>query len=50
MPPESFISGKDASLESSIATMQSRLLELGFHIEEKSWLNPVDSIWSVHIR
>jgi ribosomal protein S12 methylthiotransferase accessory factor len=23
---------------------------LGFHIEEKSWLNPVDGIWSVHIR
>ncbi len=50
MLSESFIRGKDASLESSITTMQSRLLELGFHIEEKSWLNPVDSIWSVHIR
>ena len=30
--------------------MQARLQALGFHIEEKSWLNPVDGIWSVHIR
>lgn len=50
MQSESFIVGKDASLESSISSMQSKLLGLGFHIEEKSWLNPVDSIWSVHIR
>jgi ribosomal protein S12 methylthiotransferase accessory factor len=47
---ESFIVGKDASLESSIKTMQDKLLALGFHIEEQSWLNPVDGIWSVHIR
>ncbi len=48
--PESFIPGKDASLEASIATLQSRLDALGFHIEERSWLNPVEGVWSVHIR
>ncbi len=45
-----FILGKDAALESTITTMQSKLQNLGFHIEERSWLNPVDGIWSVHIR
>lgn len=50
MYTENFIAGKDASLESSISTMQSRLAALGFHIEERSWLNPVDNVWSVHIR
>jgi ribosomal protein S12 methylthiotransferase accessory factor len=47
---QSFIPGKDASLEATINTMQTRLQALGFHIEEKSWLNPVEGIWSVHIR
>jgi ribosomal protein S12 methylthiotransferase accessory factor len=50
MQTESFIAGKDASLESSISSMQSKLSALGFHIEERSWLNPVDNAWSVHIR
>jgi ribosomal protein S12 methylthiotransferase accessory factor len=50
MQSESFIVGKDASLESSINSMQAKLLALGFHIEERSWLNPVDGIWSVHVR
>lgn len=50
MHTESFIAGKDASLESSISAMQSRLAALGFHIEERSWLNPIDNVWSVHIR
>lgn len=50
MQTESFIPGKDASLESSIATMQGKLEALGFHVEERSWLNPVDAIWSVHVR
>jgi len=47
---EHFIPGKDASLEASIATLQSKLHALGFHIEERSWLNPVEGVWSVHIR
>ena len=50
MQSESFIPGKDASLESSIATMQRKLTALGFAVEERSWLNPVDGIWSVHLR
>ena len=50
MQTESFIPGKDASLESSIATMQGKLDALGFHVEERSWLNPVDGVWSVHVR
>ncbi len=49
MHPESFIAGKDASLESSIASMTRKLEALGFHVEERSWLNPVEGIWSVHI-
>ncbi len=50
MHTENFIPGKDASLESTINTLQARLQGLGFHIEEHSWLNPVEGIWSVHIR
>ena len=49
MHPESFIAGKDASLESSITSMTGKLAALGFHVEERSWLNPVEGIWSVHI-
>lgn len=47
---ESFIPGKDASLETSIRTLQSKLDALGFTLEERSWLNPVEGVWSVHIR
>ena len=47
---ESFIVGKDASLEFTISTMQAKLAALGFDVEERSWLNPVDGIWSVHVR
>ncbi len=50
MQTENFIPGKDASLESTINTLQNRLQSLGFHVEERSWLNPVEGIWSVHIR
>lgn len=50
MHTESFIAGKDASLESSISAMQSRLEALDFHVEERSWLNPVENVWSVHLR
>ncbi|MEQ1592223.1 MAG: 30S ribosomal protein S12 methylthiotransferase accessory factor YcaO [Thiobacillaceae bacterium] len=47
---EHHIPGKDASLESSIRTLQDKLDALGFHIEERSWLNPIENVWSVHIR
>jgi len=50
MNSESFIPGKDASLESTIATMQKKLAARGFYLDESSWLNPVESIWSVHVR
>lgn len=45
-----YIPGKDAALESTISSLQGKLQHLGFHIEERSWLNPVDGVWSVHIR
>ena len=50
MQTESFIPGKDASLESTIHTMQQKLATRGFTLDESSWLNPVEAIWSVHVR
>ncbi|MFC3395869.1 30S ribosomal protein S12 methylthiotransferase accessory factor YcaO [Brenneria rubrifaciens] len=47
---QTFIPGKDAALEVSIARFQRQLQDLGFNIEEASWLNPVPNVWSVHIR
>ena len=49
MPQEHFIAGKDASLESTISRMQAKLSEIGFTVVERSWLNPIDGIWSVHV-
>ena len=49
MATEHFIPGKDASLEAAIARMQGQLAALGFTVEEKSWLNPIEGIWSVHV-
>ncbi|ABR74549.1 30S ribosomal protein S12 methylthiotransferase accessory protein YcaO [Actinobacillus succinogenes] len=50
MTEQTFIPGKDAALEDSIAKFQQKLTALGFNIEETSWLNPVPNVWSVHIR
>ncbi len=47
---QTFIPGKDAALEDSISRFQTKLQDLGFNIEEASWLNPVPHVWSVHIR
>lgn len=47
---QTYIPGKDAALEVSIARFQQKLQDLGFNIEEASWLNPVPNVWSVHIR
>ena len=47
---QTFIPGKDAALEDSISRFQKQLTDLGFNIEEASWLNPVPNVWSVHIR
>jgi len=46
---QTFIPSKDASLESSIRTLSRQLKKLGFNIEERSWLNDIEGIWSVHI-
>ncbi|MDG6882098.1 YcaO-like family [Phocoenobacter uteri] len=50
MTTQTFILGKDKALEESITTFQHKLTQLGFDIEEVSWLNPVPNVWSVHIR
>lgn len=50
MQTESFISGKDASLESTIRTMQTKLATRGFVLNESFWLNEIESIWSVHVK
>ena len=50
MVEKTLIKGKDKDLESSIAFMQGQLAALGFDIEEVSWLNPVEGVYSVHIR
>ena len=49
MQEQTFIPGKDAALEVSIAALQAKLVAAGFHIEEASWLNPIANVWSVHI-
>lgn len=50
MTEHTFITGKDAALEETIARIRSQLGHLGFDIEETRWLNPVPNCWSVHIR
>ena len=50
MSEQTFIIGKDQALETSIETMQQKLKDLNFDIEEASWLNPVPNFYSVHIR
>lgn len=50
MTEKTLIKGKDKDLESSIAFMQKQIAALGFNIEEVSWLNPVEGVYSVHIR
>jgi len=47
---ETFIEGKDAPLEQTIARMTSILAELGMKIEIASWRNIVPHVWSLHIR
>lgn len=46
---ETFIPSKDASLESSISTLLGKLDALGFTVVERSWLNEIENIWSVHV-
>ena len=46
---ETFIVSKDCSLESSISTLLAKLDAIGFHVVERSWLNEIENIWSVHV-
>ncbi|CAD6508822.1 30S ribosomal protein S12 methylthiotransferase accessory factor YcaO [Candidatus Profftia tarda] len=47
---QTYIPGKDDSLEASIMHFQQQLTKFGYNIEEVSFLNPVPNVWSVHIR
>ena len=47
---KTFIPGKDAALESTIETMQAKLAERGFKLNESSLLHEVDAIWSTHMK
>ncbi len=50
MQKQTFITGKDACLEDSIAKMQETLSSGGFDIVVASWLNPIKNVYSVHIK
>ncbi|NRR29480.1 YcaO-like family protein [Oxalobacteraceae bacterium] len=50
MTSTSFIPGKDAALETSIATMQAALARRGFHLSVSSLLHQVDGVWSIHMK
>jgi ribosomal protein S12 methylthiotransferase accessory factor len=50
MTTNTFIPGKDASLESTITTMQAKLAARGFKLNESSLLHEVDGIWSTHMK
>ncbi|HKJ71506.1 MAG TPA: YcaO-like family protein, partial [Gammaproteobacteria bacterium] len=45
-----YLKGKDRPLEATIDHLSGRLAELGFDVEEASWLNPVPGVHSVHLR
>jgi len=45
-----YISGKDLSLEETIANMSALLADLGIKIEIASWRNIIPNVWSLHIR
>lgn len=47
---KTFIEGKDAPLEQTIARMAQILADLGMKIEIASWRNIVPNVWSLHIR
>jgi len=46
---KTFIPGKQAALEDSIAKMETLLGQLGFEINAQNVLNPVENIYSQHI-
>ncbi len=50
MTEQTFIKGKDASLEETIEGMYGKLKDVGIEIDEVSALNPVPYVYSQHIR
>ena len=50
MQSESFIPGKDASLESTISNLRAKLASRGFVLNESSLLNEIEGIWSIHVK
>lgn len=50
MNDKTWIPGKDAALQDSIAGLQSLLEKLGIKIAEATPLNPVPHVWSVNLR
>ncbi|MCY7296919.1 OsmC domain/YcaO domain-containing protein [Alteromonas sp. a30] len=47
---QTFIEGKDAPLEQTIADMTAIIESLGMKIEISSWRNLVPNVWSLHVR
>ena len=45
-----FILGKDLSLEKTISNMTSIISDVGIKIEIASWRNIVPNVWSLHVR
>lgn len=50
MTAETYIPGKDAALETTIATMRAQLAKRGFRLNESPPLNEIDGIWSIHLK
>jgi len=50
MTTETYIPGKDAALETTIATLQAMLAGRGFRLTESPPLHEVDGIWSAHVK
>lgn len=50
MTTETYIPGKDAALETTIATMQAKLAKRGFTLIESAPLHEVDGIWSIQMK
>ncbi len=47
---KTYLIGKDAAVEDSIARIQNALADNHFNIIEQTWENPAPHVWWVHIR
>jgi ribosomal protein S12 methylthiotransferase accessory factor len=47
---QTYIPGKDEALETTLLTLEAKLIALGFDLEQRQWLNPISDAWSVNIR